>query len=108
MPVGLGSRLLDVCDQLAPRSKSRMYTIVILTVDYHYCQVKHHAEYHPRAEVDFATMTSFEVNFCRSRLVPLSEMVVLPKDFLCAHCRDLPSEQPPLSIDGVKDHLKEK
>ncbi|KAJ7651696.1 hypothetical protein DFH06DRAFT_1475710 [Mycena polygramma] len=68
--------------------------------------VKHHAEHHPDEEVDFATMTSFEVDFCRSRLVPLDEQVVLRKDWLCAHCRDLPGEQPAAVIDAVKEHLK--
>ncbi|KAJ6503280.1 hypothetical protein C8R47DRAFT_196517 [Mycena vitilis] len=68
--------------------------------------VKHHAEHHPDEEVDFATMTSFEVDFCRSRLVPLEEQVVLRKDWLCAHCRDLPGEHPAAVIDAVKEHLK--
>ncbi|KAF7337462.1 hypothetical protein MSAN_02219200 [Mycena sanguinolenta] len=68
--------------------------------------VKHHAESHPEDGIEFVTMTSYEVDFVRSRLLPLQEMVVLLKDFLCAHCRDLPSEQPPATIDAVKNHLK--
>ncbi|KAJ7446400.1 hypothetical protein B0H11DRAFT_2084539 [Mycena galericulata] len=68
--------------------------------------VIHHAEHHPEDPVDFEGMTSYELDFSRSRLRPLADIAVPPKDWLCAHCRDLPQEQPPASIDEVKEHLK--
>ncbi|KAJ6504368.1 hypothetical protein DFH09DRAFT_1051140 [Mycena vulgaris] len=68
--------------------------------------VKHQAEHHPADVVDFEPMTSYEADFSRSRLRPLADLVEPPKDWLCAHCRDLPMEQPPASIGAVQEHLK--
>ncbi|KAJ7786572.1 hypothetical protein B0H16DRAFT_1401757 [Mycena metata] len=68
--------------------------------------VKHHAEEHPEETPDFEALSSYNVDFCRSRLRPLADLVVPPADWLCAHCRDTPAERPPATIDAVKEHLK--